>query len=135
MARRRGRPPTPDADLFFSGRGDRQQRRKDAQLCAQVREALSLALDELALGDVWVREVVPSPDAGHLSVVVVARGDELAEVARAIDQRAGHLRNEVAQAIHRKRTPQLAFVVLPDDVIHDEAPPRPSREDDDEEAP
>ena len=53
------------------GRGD--DRRKDLQLCAQVRRTLDLALaeasDERLLG-AWVREVLPNPDVGRLRVVV-----------------------------------------------------------------
>ncbi|HJL04894.1 MAG TPA: ribosome-binding factor A [Polyangiaceae bacterium LLY-WYZ-15_(1-7)] len=97
------------------GRGD--DRRKDLQLCAQVRRTLDLALaeasDERLLG-AWVREVLPNPDVGRLRVVVEV-GPEVDpdEVLGLLNAAQGHLRAEVAGAIHRKRTPDLMFQVVP----------------------
>lgn len=98
--------------------------RKDAQLCAQALDALSLALARTlddALDGAWICDVTPSPHVGHLRVVVVAApGADLGEVARALESRSGALRSEVAGAIHRKKTPTLSFAVLPTPVGTDD---------------
>lgn len=102
--RRRRRPAGP------SGRDER----KDAQLCGQVREALGWALadGDGSLSGAWIVEVLPDPHVGQLRVIVEVEPGE-AEAARdELDRRAGALRYEVANAIHRKKTPTLTFVVV-----------------------
>ncbi len=92
----------------------RRDRRKDLQLCAQVRDAVEIVLMEAeddALDGAWVREVVPNPDSKHVLVVIEA-ADPAAASAAAASLR-GVMRREVAGSIHRKRTPELSLQVVP----------------------
>ena len=119
MAKRRDRLGEPDVAKYFGEDAgtDRRRARKDAQLCAQVREALNLALMDSGHDDLermWVAEVSPAPHAGNLQVVVEGPID--VDVARAhaeLERRGGELRYQVTQAIHRKKAPSLSFVVIP----------------------
>lgn len=90
---------------------------KDAQLCAQVRETLALALAETPepdLLELFVLDVEPAPDASRLNVLVAAPPERDPDAVRArLDAIVGRLRHEVATAVNRKKTPQLAFVVIP----------------------
>jgi ribosome-binding factor A len=126
----------PDSDLdrdldreqfepyhFEDGRRRGRPDRKTAQLCAQVRRALSSALAELAdpsLRDLLVGSVEPAPDAGRLAVRVFpstsAPDLDTDELRRRLRALRGFLRAEVAAAIHRKRTPELDFLVTPGEV-------------------
>lgn len=94
----------------------RRDRIKDAQLCAQVREAVSLALasieDEVLL-DLWVIEVVPAPDSSRLAVRLGASPSvDALEVRARLERHAGLIRGEVTSAIHRKKTPHLSYELL-----------------------
>lgn len=90
--------------------------RKAKQLCDQVRDALLSAM--AACGDPAVQAaglgaVQPAPHTGRLQVAIVAPPDLGRErVAEAVTRAAGHLRSEVARAIHRRYAPELVFVVL-----------------------
>ncbi|MCA8957482.1 MAG: ribosome-binding factor A [Planctomycetes bacterium] len=94
--------------------------RKIAQLCAQVRQALDLALhgdvhDELLL-DVEVERVEPCADPGRLQAVFLAHGPAATEIERvrgALEAVRGILTEEVARSIHRRRVPELLFDVRP----------------------
>jgi ribosome-binding factor A len=105
------------SDRFSSGR---QAERKARQFCRQVQRALNLALADRhsddGLSDLFVEEVSPAPDCGHLLVhVVVPAQRPVAEALAALRQDAPRLRSEVAAAITRKRAPELSFVpALPD---------------------
>lgn len=117
MKRRSKRLDEADVDSWFGdGRRSRDER-KDKQLCAQVRRALSLALADCAddlLSSAWVYEVEPMGGVGQLRVWVMA--DTMVSIEplqAALAQRAAYLRTEVASAISRKRAPGLCFVVLP----------------------
>jgi ribosome-binding factor A len=117
--RPRGRPAGGiDPSAFVSSQPDRRAERKTRQLCREVRDALSIALGELAddaLAGVWVAEVV-SDDASHLRVIVVAGpGADVDRVHEALQRASARLRGEVAQAIARKRTPLLGFEVHVED--------------------
>ena len=62
-------------------------------------------------GDLFVEDVLPAPDCGHLLVHVVIPSDRpVREVLGALRRDAPSLRSEVAMAITRKRTPELSFV-------------------------
>jgi ribosome-binding factor A len=95
-----------------------KQDRKLKQLCRQVQRSLSLAIGgELAdplLSELWVEDVYPAPDAGRLCVRlrVPRRGASVAEIHRRLDAVEGFLRAQVAQAITRKRAPQLSFELV-----------------------
>lgn len=107
------------ADRFMGSRSRREQI-KDAQLCAAVRETLSLVLAESRderLLEAFVDEVVPAPDASRLAVrVVVPASLDLDEVHDALARLGPRLRAEIAEAIARKRTPNLTFEVRPQGV-------------------
>ena len=115
---RRTRGPLPggiDPYDFVSSHSDRKAERKTRQLCREVRDVLGLALsalDDVALSGAWVAEVLPGADPSQLRVVVVtARGADIEGTYEALRRAASLLRNEVAQAVARKRTPLLSFEV------------------------
>lgn len=63
------------------------------------------------LSDLFVEDVSPAPDCGHLLVhVIVPAGRPVNEVLSALRRDAPRLRSEVAMAITRKRAPELSFV-------------------------
>ena len=100
------------SDRLSSGR---QAERKARQFCRQVQRALNLALaDRLAddgLNELFVEDVSPAPDCGHLLVHVVVPAERpVAEALSALRSDAPRLRSEVAAAITRKRAPELSFV-------------------------
>lgn len=94
---------------------DRKVQRKTQQFCRQVQRALNLALasgDSQSQGyEVFVEEVSPAPDCGHLLAhIMVSEGDLLSEAMAWLRQNQPRLRAEVAMSIARKRAPELAFV-------------------------
>jgi ribosome-binding factor A len=96
----------------------RRTERKDQQLCAQVREALDVAFasaEDPILEALVVVEVAPHPDAGHLLVTLEQSwGDAAPETVRdAVEAIRPDLRHEIANSIHRKRIPTLAFQLVP----------------------
>ena len=100
------------ADRLSSGR---QGERKARQLCRQVQRALNLALADRkaddGANDLFVEDVSPAPDCGHLLVHVVIPADRpITEALSALRRDAPRLRSEVALAITRKRAPELSFV-------------------------
>lgn len=86
-------------------------------LCRQVQRRLDLALAELddpLLQGLWIQSVVQEPGGRALLVeVVVPDVSMVAPTLARLEAARGHLRSEVAAAIHRKRTPHLQFVVVP----------------------
>jgi ribosome-binding factor A len=93
----------------------RQGVRKARQLCRQVQRALNLALaDQHAddgLNDLFVEDVSPAPDCGHLLVhVVIPDTQPVAAALGGLRRAAPRLRSEVAMATARKRAPELSFV-------------------------
>jgi ribosome-binding factor A len=92
-----------------------QVERKARQLCRQVQRALNLALADRdaddGLNDLFVEDVSPAPDCGHLLVHVVIPSDRpVTEALGALRRDALRLRSEVAMAITRKRAPEMSFV-------------------------
>ncbi|MEM6989329.1 MAG: hypothetical protein AAF721_02490 [Myxococcota bacterium] len=86
-------------------------------MCRQIQRRLDIALggelDDPALQGLWVQSVRPLGGASTLVVHVVAPSVEQASAAAArLGAARGYLREEIAAAIHRKRTPYLEFVVL-----------------------
>lgn len=114
-------PDSFDRDSLFKNK----RRHKDLQLCRQAFRALSLALaggcgDDVVAALV-VRAVLPSPDATR-PLVCLEPGPAMADAGHALDlpdvldrlERARPaLRREVAEALVRKRAPELEFVVMP----------------------
>lgn len=93
----------------------RQTQRKTQQFCRQVQRALNLALADSSVAgigcDLFVDEVSPGPDCGHLMVhIVVQDGYSVVDAMSALRSDAARLRSEVAMAIARKRAPELSFV-------------------------
>src|SRR5688500_5974034 len=127
--RHRGTPPYVDpafaervsaAAVGHSKRNEKEDH-KTRQLCRQVERALNLALggecnDDL-LRELLVESVVPFPNASRLlvRVVVPKHLDDvpLADVLERLNAAAPLLRRLVAQAITRKRAPELSFVAVP----------------------
>jgi ribosome-binding factor A len=120
---RGGRRPSlvdPEFAEAFAGTANRASSRRHAehkaqQLCRQVQRALNLALADGpgagAVGELFVDEVTPAPDCGHLLVhVVVPPECPIAEALGALRQDTPRLRSHVAMAITRKRAPELSFV-------------------------
>jgi ribosome-binding factor A len=103
------------------GRNSRGQQ-KTLQLCRQAERALSLALagecGDDVLRSLYVDSVVPAPDATQLLVRLViptaARDVRADEVLVRLDRVHGILRHAVAEAITRKRAPELAFIIVPE---------------------
>ena len=94
---------------------DRKVLRKTQQFCRQVQRALNLALasgdSQLHGCEIFVEEVSPAPDCGHLLAhVVVSQGRLISEAMAWLRQNQPRLRTEVAMSIARKRAPELAFV-------------------------
>lgn len=93
----------------------RQAHRKAQQFCRQVQRALNLALADCSsderLAGLYVEEVSPAPDCGHLLVhVLVPSGHAVADAIGALRRDAPRLRREVAMSIARKRAPELSFI-------------------------
>jgi len=94
---------------------DRKVLRKTQQFCRQVQRALNLALasgdSQLQGYEIFVEEVSPAPDCGHLLAhIVVSEGRLISEAMAWLRQNQPRLRTEVAMSIARKRAPELAFV-------------------------
>jgi ribosome-binding factor A len=90
---------------------------KCLQLCAQVEHALLFALGESndpILLDLVLDGVEPLHGDGHLLVRFVdPAGHGIAAALAALDRARGFLRAAVADAIARRRVPQLSFTVVP----------------------
>jgi ribosome-binding factor A len=93
---------------------------KTLMLCAQARRALEVAIgaecrDE-AVQDLIVVDVMPDPTVRRLRVWLRApmemNEEDRAHRLRRLAAARGFLRAQIAQAIHRKRTPELAFELL-----------------------
>ena len=89
---------------------------KTAALCKQVGRAVSLALAgecaDPVLQGLQVEEVLAAPNAGRL-LVRVRSAESPVEVLPRLEAVKGLLRASVAEAIARKRTPELMFEVMP----------------------
>ena len=93
----------------------RQAQRKAQQFCRQVQRALNLALADRyendGLNELFVDDVTPAPDCGHLLVhVVVPANRSVTDTLSGLRRDAPRLRSEVAMTISRKQAPELSFV-------------------------
>lgn len=102
----------------FRATGRRISPRKMAQLCAQIRRALQLAVlgsvDDEALTDLEVDTVEPCADPGRVRVVFLYHGDPRIseeEIHQRVEAARSIWTSEVARAIHRKRVPELVLEV------------------------
>ena len=94
------------------------QNRKALQLCRQVERSLHLALAGFAdpqLNDLLVSDVRLFPDSSRmLGRLYSATESELdiEAVFQRLQHASGRLRQEVAAAIHRRKTPELVYQVV-----------------------
>ncbi len=108
-----------DPSEFFDPHHDARSERKVQQLCKEVERTLGYALP--ACGDAAVRDLVvvavaPAPDASRLVVTLAPSSSlelDVAVVNERLQRVRGFLRAEIAAAIQRKRTPELAFHIVP----------------------
>ena len=85
--------------------------RKLRQLC---REAYRVLSGTALLDWLEVIAVEPAPDASRLAVIVRVPSElPVREALELLARRRGELRDELAQAVQRKRAPELAFEVVP----------------------
>jgi hypothetical protein len=93
--------------------------RHTLQLCAQIAETLHLVLLDSKdddLRDLMVLEVLPLAGAGTLLVRLaypVQQSSDLPRVQQKLADSGKNLRNEIAMAITRRRTPEILFQVVP----------------------
>jgi len=100
--------------------GRRGNPRKTAQLCAQVRRALDLALlgdvEDPVIQDLVVESVEPTADDSRLFALFAAGTEagalEKAEVLTRLESQRPVLIRAVAEAIHRRKVPEIAFDVM-----------------------
>ena len=106
---------------FFKSSPHREKNNyKATQLYKQVAETLSLVLtgefDDELLHSLHVVSVDPAPDASQLAVTLradIGRGQfDSQEILERLMAVSGRLRDEVASAITRKRTPKLVFRLI-----------------------
>ena len=112
--------PGDGLDPRFDRRGGRPAgKRKTLQLCREAERTLGAVLagecDDDVLRELTVLSVVPAPNAGRLLVTVAlpaAANVPAEEVLRRLLGVSGRLRSELAAAVSRRKTPELAFRVV-----------------------
>jgi ribosome-binding factor A len=87
------------------------------QLCVQVGEAIAMALATASDGllrELGVVSVAVGRGAANLRVTLAApRGEvDLDAILARLQRAAGYLRSEVAGSVHRRRVPDLSYVVV-----------------------
>lgn len=103
----------------MSTSADRRRDRKVGQICREVSRTLACALGashDGVIGDLTVVAVEPAPDRSRLMVTVCSASASQAElpiVRERLLSGRGFLRAEIAAALQRKRTPELAFRIVP----------------------
>ena len=109
-----------DPKEFFRKPAPHTRGRKVLQLCRQVAEALHWVLgadckDEV-LRSLEIVSVIPAPDSSRLLVTcaiqAIAENVDAETAFLHLHNARGLLRSAMASAIHRKRTPELAFRVV-----------------------
>jgi ribosome-binding factor A len=103
-----------DPRLQSRGSQGKATNRKALQLCRQVERALSVIMEGDILRDLSVRSVVPGPDSSRLLVTFIYHGEEAAsvDVLAALHASYTRLRGAIAASIHRRKTPELSFLVV-----------------------
>lgn len=110
-----------DPRRYFERRSRRSGTdRKTLMLCAQVGEAVHAVLagasGDPGLLDLELVAVEPAPDASRLRLVFCPReGADLRLAEQALGRSWPWLRSVVAEAIHRKRCPELDGVIVPEE--------------------
>ena len=93
--------------------------RKTRQLCKQVARVVSSVLlesTEECLQKLSLLTVEPAAGTSVLRVAVMAgtaNGTELSAQREALERLRPYLRGEVAQAVSRRRIPELVFALIP----------------------
>src|SRR5687767_11031668 len=118
MAADRGPEDGMDPKDFFRREAGPRTGRKRLQLCEQVREALYWALGadagDPALALYQVVGVDPLPNGNRLLVRVAAPpGVGRDEAADRLARAASTLRRRVAEAVTRRKVPELVFEAVP----------------------
>jgi ribosome-binding factor A len=123
--RRRAHERASEGEIFIEDQLSEASRRvasntdyKTDALCTQVRRVLDYVvggeLRDEALRDLVVMDVSPAGSCRRMRVVIRTVGDvDCAVVLERLEAARGFLRVQIAEAIHRKRTPELVFEVLP----------------------
>jgi ribosome-binding factor A len=130
---RRRRDPSADANAidpsdFFAPSQSARVERKVQQLCKEVERTLGYALpacQDTTLRDLIIVSVTPAPDGARLLVALQPASPLAIDVGLVLErlQRVrGLLRAEVAAALQRKRTPELAFCIVPPGPPSEESP-------------
>jgi ribosome-binding factor A len=105
-----------DPKDFFKKPAEKVTNRKALQLCGQVAKTLSLVLWECGddvLRELAVEAVQAAPTSVRLLVTLSAPdGTDEATVLRHVEKAAAWMRQEVAAAINRRKTPELTFRVV-----------------------
>ena len=104
---------------FYNKRKTKNKYRKTHQLCRQIEDTLQFVLhgNDPTLDDLTIVDVVPAPDARRMLVILqlpqesVDSGTELEQIMERLHAHIPRLRSEIAQSIHRRKTPQLAFEI------------------------
>ena len=104
----------------FAAAGPPRPDRKTLQLCSQVADALNYILsgelDDDVLRNFYVERVEPAPSASRLLVSIspLDRDDATPtdRVLKRLYEATPILRREVAASINRRKTPELAFIVV-----------------------
>jgi len=90
--------------------------RKALQLCGQVAQVLADAIACSAddtLRDLLVETVVPAPNSSRLLVTLRKPLDvEMTTALDHLERARGWLRSEIANAVHRRKTPDLTFRII-----------------------
>lgn len=116
-SRRRGPllPRSSDDRVASAGHLDR----KTHQVCALAERALSVALQEIAdplLAGLVLRSVQPYPSASRLLVLLEPSAEladvELSDIVAALAKAKGLLRSAVAEAVNRKRAPEVVLELV-----------------------
>lgn len=108
-----------DPRLTSRPSGQRRPGRKSLQLCGQAAKALAGALadsEDDVLRDLLVAAVEPAPHTGRLQITVAlapsAVDHEPGLILERLAAAGGRLRTEVANAVRRRKAPELRFRVL-----------------------
>lgn len=87
---------------------------REAMLSSQIEDALRLALavlDDPRLDDAVLRDV--APDGAFLRATVECPAHEVVDVEHALARAMPRIKYELASEVHRKRLPNVRFVVVP----------------------
>lgn len=112
-----------DARDLFRKSVRKKSNHKAHQLCKQVMETINIllagGLGDARLHQILVDSVTPAPDSTRLRISVRPMDSNseygLSEIQAALNEAHGLIRCEVAAAVQRKKTPELVFLVVPEE--------------------